>query len=56
MYSYLPKEQLQFILAVFGQWTATGDFNLSTTGTLNERFPEIKPLSMGDMLQQAWKV
>ncbi|RHZ56606.1 aromatic alcohol reductase [Aspergillus thermomutatus] len=55
VYPFLPKEQLQYILAVFGQWTEAGAFNLPEADTLNKRFPEIKPLSMIELLQQAWK-
>jgi hypothetical protein len=55
VYPFLPKEQLQFVLAVFGQWTVAGEFNLSDTDTLNKRFPQIKPLSFRDLLEQAWR-
>jgi hypothetical protein len=54
-YPFLPKEQLQYLLAVFGQWTAAGDLNLPDTDTLNQRYPKIKPLSFRELLQRAWK-
>ncbi|RAQ50436.1 hypothetical protein AFGD_002712 [Aspergillus flavus] len=56
VYPFFAKEQLQYILAVFGQWTEAGAFNLPDEVTLNKQFPDIKPLSMNDLLQAAWKV
>ncbi|KAL4938807.1 hypothetical protein BDV06DRAFT_200119 [Aspergillus oleicola] len=55
VYPFLPKEQLQFVLAVFGLWTLAGDFDLPDTDTLNTRFPEIKPLSFRELLEKAWE-
>ncbi|PGH28099.1 hypothetical protein AJ80_00357 [Polytolypa hystricis UAMH7299] len=55
VYPFFPKEQLQYILATFGTWTAAGDFNLSEQDTLNNRFPEIKTVSINEVLQQGWK-
>ncbi|KAE8321634.1 NAD(P)-binding protein [Aspergillus sergii] len=56
VYPFFPKEQLQYVLAVFGQWTEAGAFNLPDDVTLNKQFPDIKPLSMKELLQAAWKV
>ncbi|PIG88671.1 hypothetical protein AARAC_000514, partial [Aspergillus arachidicola] len=56
VYPFFPKEQLQYVLAVFGQWSEAGAFNLPDEVTLNKQFPDIKPLSMNDLLQAAWKV
>lgn len=56
VYPFFPKEQLQYVLAVFGQWTEGGAFNLPDEDTLNKQFPDIKPLSMNELLQAAWKV
>lgn len=55
VYYFLPKEQLQYILAVFGQWTEAGAFNLPDEDIINKRFPDIKPLAMAELLQEAWK-
>ncbi|KAL3444832.1 NAD(P)-binding protein [Aspergillus insuetus] len=55
VYPFLPKEQLQYILAVFGRWTAAGDFDLPDAESLNRRFPEIKPRSVRDVLEERWK-
>ncbi|KAK6826422.1 hypothetical protein RU639_005437 [Aspergillus parasiticus] len=56
VYPFFAKEQLQYVLAVFGQWTEAGVFNLPDEVTINKQFPDIKPLSMNELLQAAWKV
>jgi hypothetical protein len=53
-YSFLPKEQLQGLLSIFGRWTIAGEFNLPEEGSLNQRFPEIHPRSVRDVLQEGW--
>ncbi|OQE24241.1 hypothetical protein PENFLA_c010G03236 [Penicillium flavigenum] len=54
-YSFLPKEKLQAILSAFGRWTIAGDFDMPEEGSLNQRFPEIKPRSVRDVLEEGWK-
>lgn len=51
----MPKEKLQPILATFGRWTIAGNFNLPEEEALNRRFPEIKPLTVRDVLEKRWK-
>jgi len=43
--------------AAFGMWFETGVFDLQPKGGkfLNESFPEIKPMKVGEMLNRAWK-
>ncbi|CAG8907975.1 unnamed protein product [Penicillium egyptiacum] len=55
LYTSLPKEQLQYILAVFGRWTAAGHFDLPENDTLNSRFPEIEPRTLRQVMEQGWK-
>ncbi|KAF7177894.1 hypothetical protein CNMCM7691_006370 [Aspergillus felis] len=55
IYPFLPKEHLQHILAVFGFWTAVGDFDLPEEDTLNSRFPNIKTRTVHEVLGQGWK-
>ncbi|PLB35797.1 NAD(P)-binding protein [Aspergillus candidus] len=55
MYAFLPKEQLQRILATFGRWSNAGDLDLSEDESLNRRFPEIRPRSVRDVLEEGWK-
>ncbi|KAL6230070.1 hypothetical protein BDW75DRAFT_234693 [Aspergillus navahoensis] len=54
-YSFLPKEKLQAILSAFGRWTIAGDFDMPEEGSLNQRFPEIKPRNVRDVLEEGWK-
>jgi len=55
VYPFFPKEQLQYILAVFGLWTATGEFDLPQGKTLNSVFPDIKPKTFADIVNEGWK-
>jgi hypothetical protein len=55
VYPFFPKEQMQYLLAAFGAWTAAGEFNLPEENTLNNRFPDIKPVSLKQVLEQGWK-
>jgi len=57
VYPFFPKEQLQFIFAVFGLWFDGGSFDLRPgqgSLDLNAKFPEIKPLKVKDVLQQLY--
>lgn len=57
-YTFIPKEQLQPILAVFGLWFDSGLFNIVPTENsmdLNKIFPEIKPLKIQSMLRQKFQ-
>jgi hypothetical protein len=57
VYPFFPKEQLQFVFAVFGLWFDGGSFDLRPgqgSLDLNARFPEIKPLKVKDVLQQLY--
>lgn len=42
-------------VAVLGQWTVQGLLELARKGTLNDQFPELKPLTIREMLDQCWK-
>ncbi|KAJ6180935.1 hypothetical protein N7519_011396 [Penicillium mononematosum] len=55
LYPFLPKEQLQYILAVFGRWMDAGDFDLPEIDTLNSRFPEIQPRTLRQVMEEGWK-
>ncbi|KAE8372283.1 NAD(P)-binding protein [Aspergillus bertholletiae] len=55
MYPFLPKETLQYILAIFGRWTANGDFNLDESDILNKRFPEIKARTIREVMEPGWR-
>ncbi|KAH9211997.1 hypothetical protein DL95DRAFT_525412 [Leptodontidium sp. 2 PMI_412] len=55
-YQFFPKEVLQGILALFGLWFDSGDFNFEVSGkeSLNERFPEIQPISISQIINEGW--
>lgn len=55
LYSFMPKESLQYIIAAHGVWFEEGVYNLKPTRFLNERFPEIKPIKVKEVLHQGWK-
>ncbi|PKY06268.1 NAD(P)-binding protein [Aspergillus campestris IBT 28561] len=55
MYAFMPKEQLQYILATFGRWSNAGGLDLPEDESLNRRFPEIQPRSVRDVLEEGWK-
>lgn len=42
-------------VAGLGQWTVQGLLELARKGTLNDQFPELKPLTIREMLDQCWK-
>ncbi|KAK0730249.1 hypothetical protein B0H67DRAFT_526937 [Lasiosphaeris hirsuta] len=54
-YQYLPKPILQGMAASFGLWFEKGLFDLKTPKFLNQDFPDIKPLKVKEMLDQAWR-
>lgn len=53
-YDKFPKERLQWFLAIFEMWMATGQGRVSREGTLNDMFPEIKPLTAREMMERYW--
>ncbi|KAL5603571.1 hypothetical protein FOVSG1_006321 [Fusarium oxysporum f. sp. vasinfectum] len=55
VYPFFPKEALQSVLGSIACFMAEGALNYETPTTLNERFPEIKPMTVEDMLQKAWQ-
>ncbi|KAI8722875.1 NAD(P)-bd-dom domain-containing protein [Fusarium sp. LHS14.1] len=54
-YEHLPKEALQGMLATFGLLFDEGQFDFKPERSLNDIFPEIKPVSAKDMLEIGWK-
>jgi hypothetical protein len=56
LYSFLPKDILQYMIAVHGLWFEEGVYNLKPTRLLNDQFPEIKPITVKEILRQAWKM
>jgi len=56
VYPFFPKAALQGMFALFGYWFESGDFDYPVTqGTyLNEKFPEIVPTSVDQIITEAW--
>jgi hypothetical protein len=56
MYPFFPKEAMQGMFASFGLLFAYGnfDFKVDSTNSLNERFPNIKPRTVKELVQEAW--
>ena len=55
LYSILPKEILQYMISVHGVWFEEGVYNLKPVRFLNDQFPQIKPIKVKELLEQAWK-
>ncbi|CAD0021147.1 hypothetical protein D6C86_03754 [Aureobasidium pullulans] len=55
IYPYFPKEKLQYMFAAFGMWAVGGYFNLPEDKAINHKFPNIKPLSVKQMLETSWQ-
>lgn len=54
LYPFLPKEMLQDLFAKFAISTERGHFNVDREGSLNERFPDVKPKSARTIIE-SWK-
>ncbi|KAF5661914.1 isoflavone reductase like IRL [Fusarium heterosporum] len=54
MYSRAPKVILQKMMSAYGLWCEEGAFNLDDSRTLNDVFPDIKPISVRAFLEEAW--
>ncbi|OLN93245.1 Isoflavone reductase IRL 2-like protein [Colletotrichum chlorophyti] len=56
-YPFFPKAALQGLVSTFGLWFEDGSFDLPPAGTktLNEVFPDIKPWTVKNLLETAWK-
>ncbi|KAH6612514.1 hypothetical protein C7974DRAFT_476374 [Boeremia exigua] len=55
VYPYFPKQMLQGMCAVFGILFEQGFFDFNPANSLNNQFPDIKPRSVKDLVNEAWK-
>lgn len=55
MNSLTPKEEIIGAITTFGLWTARRLCHIPEEGFLNHRLLSIRPLTIEDMLNQAWK-
>ncbi|SPJ78877.1 uncharacterized protein FTOL_07268 [Fusarium torulosum] len=53
-YPFFPKPALQGALAGMGLMLAKGVFNMHTEWTLNQEFPDIKPRTIEQLMNEAW--
>ncbi|KAH6951928.1 hypothetical protein DER45DRAFT_577331 [Fusarium avenaceum] len=53
-YPFVPKPALQGVLATLGLMVAKGLFNLEPEWTLNQEFPDIKPRTIKQLVNEAW--
>ncbi|KAF4962146.1 hypothetical protein FSARC_9763 [Fusarium sarcochroum] len=53
-YARVPKTILQKTLAAYGLWSVKGAFDLDARKTLNDAFPDIKPISVKDFMEESW--
>ncbi|KAH9211906.1 hypothetical protein DL95DRAFT_341200 [Leptodontidium sp. 2 PMI_412] len=56
VYPFFPKQALQGMFALFGNWFENGEFNFQATQGLylNGKFPEIVPTSIDQIITAAW--
>lgn len=54
LYQYYPKPVLQAFFASFEVMFEKGAFDLGVKGSLTERFPEIKPRKVKELLEEAY--
>ena len=54
VYPFFPKEVLQSLFAAIGRMFEQGAFNLEVKGSLRERFPEITPRSVRELVKEAY--
>ncbi|KAH6983205.1 hypothetical protein BKA56DRAFT_631571 [Ilyonectria sp. MPI-CAGE-AT-0026] len=55
LYPFFPKSDFQWLYSHFGLWFENGEFDLNPPQKLNDVFPDIKPMSVKDFLEQSWK-
>ncbi|KAL2825263.1 hypothetical protein BJY01DRAFT_256292 [Aspergillus pseudoustus] len=55
LYEHFPKKAFQWFMSIFGLFTADGSSCIAREGSLNERFPDIKPLTVRAMLETYWR-
>ncbi|KAM0263897.1 hypothetical protein ACHAQJ_000932 [Trichoderma viride] len=54
LYSILPKQAFQGLLALFASWIIDGSFDVPEENSLNAKFPEIKTTKLSEIIG-AWK-
>ena len=49
--SPFPETIARMLLSILGLWAATGYFNVPVEQSLNQKFPDIKPVTVREMLR-----
>jgi len=55
LFKFIPKAVLLGYAAVFGLWFEGGAFDFKPEEWFNESVPDIKPLTVKQMLDKAWR-
>uniref|UniRef100_A0A8H7NBY7 NAD(P)-binding domain-containing protein n=1 Tax=Bionectria ochroleuca TaxID=29856 RepID=A0A8H7NBY7_BIOOC len=55
-YTFFPKVHLQGLYAILENLMATGVFNLPSEKAITAQFPDIKMLTIKELLEKTWKV
>lgn len=55
LYAHFPKKAFQWFMSIFELYTTDGTSCVPREGSLNERFPNIKPLTVRDLLDRYWR-
>lgn len=55
LYAFFPKNLLQALVATHGLWFEEGVYNLTPRSFLNDKFPNIQPMKIKEMLELAWR-
>ncbi|KAH6643313.1 nmrA-like family protein [Truncatella angustata] len=55
LYTKFPKERFQWFQSIFEMWVVEGKAHVQLHGSLNENFPDLKPLKVEGMLERCWK-
>ncbi|OJJ88705.1 uncharacterized protein ASPGLDRAFT_1499984 [Aspergillus glaucus CBS 516.65] len=51
LYDSFPKKAFQWFMSIFELYTSDGSSSVPRAGSLNERFPDIQPLTVREMLE-----
>lgn len=54
LYEHFPKERFRWFMAIFELFTVDGRSRLERKGSLNERFSEVIPVTVRNVIG-AWK-
>lgn len=55
LYNAFPQKAFQWFMAIFELFTVDGSSQIAREGALNERFPNIQPLTVRELLKTYWQ-